>query len=305
MLPIFLYCSHPLDSKKVDLDYENEFLAAIENGFECLLFDFDEFLIDNLDKSLKNIEKQNIVRTVIYRGWMFTPTQYQLLYKALFERNLQLINSKTEYQDCHYLPDSLKFIEKHTPKTVFQKIKNDTDIEELIIKSEMFGDDSVILKDYVKSEKHHWDSACFVDNVRDKKSLRDKIKNLLRLRGEYLNEGIVVRKFIKLKFLTNHSKSQMPLTEEYRLFFLNNKLIGVYDYWEEGEYKSLKPNTELFEEIAKTIKSNFFSMDIAKSEENEFIIIELGDGQVSGLPDLLDRNLFYQSLKEIYLKSIN
>jgi len=38
-------------------------------------------------------------------------------------------------------------------------------------------------------------------------------------------------------------------------------------------------------------------MDIAKVENGGWIIIELGDGQVSGLPDNADMNEFYNKLK--------
>ncbi len=119
---------------------------------------------------------------------------------------------------------------------------------------------------------------------------------MVELRGHQLNEGIVVREFISLNDLTIHSKSGMPLTEEYRLFFFNKKLLGIYDYWEEGEYKFSKPDTTEFEEIAQHVESNFFSMDIARQKNGELIIIELGDGQVAGLPDKTNRNEFYKQL---------
>jgi hypothetical protein len=37
-------------------------------------------------------------------------------------------------------------------------------------------------------------------------------------------------------------------------------------------------------------------MDIARKTSGEFIIIELGDGQVAGLPDKLNREEFYAGL---------
>jgi hypothetical protein len=91
----------------------------------------------------------------------------------------------------------------------------------------------------------------------------------------------------------------MPLSEEYRLFFMNNILIGIYNYWEEGSYNLIKPETNHFEEIAKTIESNYFSMDIAKTMEGKFIIIELGDGQVAGLPKNTNINAYYKKTNEI------
>lgn len=39
-------------------------------------------------------------------------------------------------------------------------------------------------------------------------------------------------------------------------------------------------------------------MDVAKKKNGDWIIMELGDGQVAGLPDNADKDKFYNSLKE-------
>jgi len=39
-------------------------------------------------------------------------------------------------------------------------------------------------------------------------------------------------------------------------------------------------------------------MDIAKTKDGQWIIIELGDGQVAGLPDKVDRDQFYSLIRE-------
>jgi hypothetical protein len=39
-------------------------------------------------------------------------------------------------------------------------------------------------------------------------------------------------------------------------------------------------------------------MDIAKKKDGEWMIMELGDGQVSGLPENADKANFYRALKE-------
>jgi hypothetical protein len=293
-----LFCESPFQANKVDEDFEDQFISAIENGFETLLFNFEDLTsADRFAVATKRIKENEKLVNVIYRGWMLTPKQYLILYNDLLSKNFKLINDVEEYQNCHYLPDSLKFIENRTPKTVFEKFDDDNSIDKLIEKSKIFGQKPVILKDYVKSEKHDWETACFVADASDTDNLKKSITKLIELRDKYLNEGITIREFIELNDLTIHSKSGMPLTEEYRLFFCNKKLVGIYDYWEEGDYKFSKPDTKEFEEIAKQIESNFFSMDIARQKNGELIIIELGDGQVAGLPDKTNRNEFYKQLK--------
>ena len=115
-----------------------------------------------------------------------------------------------------------------------------------------------------------------------------------------MNKGLVFRKFEDLEFLTNHSKSKMPLTKEFRLFFLHGKLIQAFNYWDEGDYGNTKPDLDIFKEVGKRIKSNFFTMDIAKKKNGDWIIMELGDGQVSGLPDNADKTSFYKTLTEFF-----
>lgn len=300
----FLFCENPFEPNNVDEDYSDEFESAKINGFKTLLFNFDDLTNEyDFKNATKRIKHNANLSNVIYRGWMLTPKQYSNLYEDLLSKNYKLINNVIEYQNCHYLPDSLEFIEGKTPKSVFEKFENSQSIEKLIEKTKMFGSKSVILKDYVKSEKHDWETACYVPNASNIENLKNSIENLIKLRGKYLNEGIVVREFIGLKDLTIHSKSGMPLTEEYRLFFFNQKLVEIYDYWEEGKYDLIKPDTKEFEVIAKNIKSNFFSMDIAREKNGNLIIIELGDGQVAGLPDKAERNEFYKKMKIISANS--
>lgn len=293
-----LFCESPFQANKVDEDFEDQYISAKESGFEILLFSFEDLIsTDRFSVATKRIKQNEELVNLIYRGWMLTPKQYSILYNDLLSKNFKLINTVEEYQNCHYLPDSLKFIKNRTPETVFEKFDNENSIDNLIEKSKIFGHKPVILKDYVKSEKHDWETACFVADASNTDKLKKSITKLVELRDKYINEGIVIREFIELNDLTIHSKSGMPLTEEYRLFFFNKNLVGIYDYWEEVEYKLSKPDTTEFEKIAKLIESNFFSMDIARQKNGELIIIELGDGQVAGLPDKTNRNEFYEQLK--------
>jgi hypothetical protein len=293
-----LFCENPFEPNKVDEDYAEEFLNARQNGFGTLLFNFEDLTsTDRFQFATRKIKQNETLQKVIYRGWMLTPKQYLILYTDLLLKNYELINSPEQYQNCHYLPDSLKFIEDRTPKTIFQSLEKNSSLNEIIENAKIFGQKPVIIKDYVKSEKHDWETACFVPDASNVEKLKQIIQNFITLRGKHLNEGIVIREFIALNDLTTHSKSGMPLTEEYRLFFCNKKLIDIYDYWEEGEYKYERPGTAEFEKIAEQTDSNFFSMDIARQKNEELIIIELGDGQVAGLPDKTDRNEFYNKLR--------
>lgn len=290
---VIIFCDNVLDSQIVDEDYQEEMNVAKQNGFEILVISFEELTSGNLKKSLKNIPKQSINKQAIYRGWMLTVEQYSLFYKALLNKNIQLINTVLEYQHCHYLPSSHHKIKEDTPKSNWTTNLSE---EEIIRLSDDFGDESIIVKDFVKSEKHNWEDACFITNASNKEHVQKVVLKFIELRGVFLNEGIVFRKFEELQFLTNHSKSGMPLTKEYRLFFLNKKLLAVFNYWDEGVYEEIAIDLNKFIKIAQTIESNFFTIDIAQKINGEWIIMELGDGQVSGLPNNADKEEFYKKI---------
>jgi hypothetical protein len=297
-----LFCNDPFEPKSVDPDYSDEFTAASNNGYSTHLVSF-EMLTREADPiaATRRIKASDTLQEIFYRGWMLTPKQYTLLYDALLQKNYRLLNSPIEYQNCHYLPDSYQFIEGLTPKTVWLKLPGQqVDYDKVFKIIEPFENAPLIIKDFVKSQKHYWDTACFIPSAADKEKVRSVISTFLDLQNTDLNEGLVIREFVELLDLTIHSKSGMPLKQEYRLFFFKGKLLGCYDYWEEGEYASSEqPPMNLFTSIAKKVDSHFFSMDIAKGKYGEWIIIELGDGQVAGLPDKVSRHEFYQSLKAL------
>jgi len=294
-----LFCNNPFDTKTVDPDFDDEFTAAKANGFNTHLFSF-EILSKEKDgtNAVRKIKASATLQTIIYRGWMLKPADYGILYDALLLKNYQLVNTAVEYQNCHYLPDSYPFIKAYTPKTVWIKMQDGKlNMSTVWDTLKTFGNAPLIVKDYVKSQKHYWDTACYIPNASDTEKAASVINRFLQLQGEDLNEGIVLREFIDLDDLTVHSKSGMPLKQEYRLFYVHGNLIGCYNYWEEGDYTSTeKPPIDFFTQIAQNIESNFFSLDIAKTKSGEWIIIETGDGQVAGIPDSADKHQFYALL---------
>lgn len=293
-----VFCLEPFETNKVDFVYKSEAEEAKNNGFEVELIDYESLVRDeNAARATKFIKPFGKIEKAIYRGWMLKPNIYEKLYNTLLEKKLQLINSPTEYKNCHYLSECYKFIEKYTPKTVFVNFDKEFNIEKVFKAIAVFEDKSIILKDFVKSLKHEWFEACFIPNASDKVKVKEIVENFLKLQGEDLNEGLAFREFVQFSSLTNHSKSGMPLTKEFRLFFLNQKEIFSSVYWEEGDYYELDFPRGFFAEIAKRVSSNFFTMDIAQKENGEFLIVELGDAQVSGLPERADVGKFYKTLK--------
>ena len=122
------------------------------------------------------------------------------------------------------------------------------------------------------------------------------MRRFIELQGPDLAEGLVFREYVELEPLGAHGRSGMPLTKEYRIFYLDGEPLSCSPYWEEGDYAGTLPPVEEFAEIARSVRSRFFTMDVARRRSGEWIIIELGDGQVAGLPERADVGAFYTSL---------
>ena len=294
-----IFCDSVIDHKLPEPEYATEQKAAKAAGFTTSVFSYEELVEGNIQQALKFIIPPLSVETAIYRGWMLTPGQYESLYNGLLQKNLQLINNPAEFKHCHYFPESYPKIKALTPQsnwTINDELYDFAVIESL---TNAFGSSPIIVKDYVKSEKHHWAQACFIPDAADKTQVKKVVDRFIELRGNSLNAGLVFRRFEELEFLTEHSKSGMPLTKEWRLFFVHQKLIAWFNYWDEGKYGEVTPELAPFLETAKTIENNFFTMDIAQKKNGDWIIMELGDGQTAGLPDNASRGEFYEELGKV------
>ena len=296
-----LFCDSGFSPREVDYMYAEEYQAARKQSIVCELLSFEALRKGDTDAALKRIKASEALEPAIYRGWMLRPQVYQVLYDALLAKKIQLINSPEEYRFAHYLPENYELLQKYTPQSTYRKLEGTFRVEDFATELDAFGDHPIVIKDYVKSQKHYWAEACFIPNAADRENVEAVIRRFLELQGPDFNEGLVFRAFVELEQLTEHSQSGMPLTKEFRVFVKNGAVIATYKYWDEGDYQQVEPVLDTFEPLLPKIKSNFFTMDIAKKKDGEWIIVELGDGQVAGLPENADKATFYKQLKQIVL----
>lgn len=291
-----VFCNNFLAPNRPDEDFEAEYEAALRAGHEVYLISLESLREGNPARSLRSVPVQGGDAPAMYRGWMLQGEEYAALYQGLQQRSLQLINTPDEYLNCHYFPNSYPIVEAHTPQSTWLEVAGEANFGEIAEKLKVFGDQPLILKDYVKSEKHYWAQACFIPSAANQADVKRVTSAFLALRGQYLNKGLVYRAFVELEPLAMHPGSGMPLSKEFRLFYLNSKLLVCAPYWNEGTYDAELPDLDAFNAVAARVDSNFFTMDVAKQKNGEWLIMELGDGQVSGLPEHLSPDAFYESL---------
>ena len=302
-----IFCGDPLDPRVVDPVYAGEMAVARKLGIACSHINFEALVYERDGRgAVRRVENGKREEVGVYRGWMLRHELYALLYEALIERGIRLINSPADYRHCHHLPESYAAIEGYTPRTVWVPWQSGVSLtgsglDEVMRRLETFGDRPLILKDYVKSQKHRWAEACYIPSATDRAAVARVTNRFLELQGEDLNEGLVFREYLEFEPLTVHSKSGMPLTKEYRLFYLDGEPILKVPYWEQGEYEADTLPMEIFNRVASRIESRLFTMDIAQmktkeGEEHTYQIVELGDAQVAGLPERADPVTFYRAL---------
>lgn len=296
-----IFCSDPLLIGKPDLAYESEVKAAESMGFEYDLIGY-EVLVDenNPLKAVRRVTEKSGSEVGIYRGWMLKPENYKQLFEALSSKGTNLINTPSSYKHCHYFPESYSIIEPYTPKSVWIKAEGNVSMDQIMDILTPFGSRSLVVKDFVKSRKHEWEEACYIPSASDKVAVERVVSRFLQLQSNNLNEGLVFREFIEFEPLTTHSKSGMLLTKEFRFFFLDGEPIYSVEYWEEGNYQGDIPPIDKFRQVAKNVQSRFFTMDVAKCVNGDWMIVELGDGQVAGLPENADVQAFYKAVLDSF-----
>lgn len=283
----FLFCNHPLYQRKVDEDYEEEYRAA-GLDYACALFSYEDMQTGKL-----SLYGEKISGLTVYRGWMMPPEMYKGFYEALEQRGIFLINTPEEYNRYHLLPGWYEDFENETAKSVWSSTNK---IEDAMALTKGM-DGSFIVKDYVKSRKHEWYDACFIKDIQDTENASKIIGNFIDRQADSFVGGVVLRHFEILRQIGFHENSGMPLSEEYRVFVYAGQILAIDDYWKDkNEVNLTKDEYSWVESIARRIKSNFATVDLARKEDGSLMIMELGDGQVSGLQQL-KADAFYRTFK--------
>lgn len=186
--------------------------------------------------------------TVIYRGWMLTLEEYAKLEKRLSEFNVKMLTSSEQYKAAHYLPEWVDKLEGLTPKS--HSFKNVKAAREYVIhhdKQEFF------VKDFVKSLKTETKSF-----IHDIEQLDTWISEVEFFKG-YIEGGICLREVEQFKEET-----------ELRFFVVNGVIFN----------NGMKiPRIVL--DVVDRIDLPFYSVDVVKNQDDEWRVVEIGDGQVS------------------------
>ncbi len=286
--PMVVFPSHPAYPRKIEPDFEAEREAARRAGFETGLVSHEAALA---------LDREGVVgalatghgEPVIYRGWMMPDTSWRVVFEALEASGYTPLVSPEAYAEAHYLPRAYEHLRSFTARTTWT---TGFDRDEAWRAASNLGQVDRILKDHVKSAKHRWKDACFLPADITRSRFEEVLDNFVDARGSLIEKGFVFREFLPLAS-SSTSMLGAPVHEEIRMFFWRAKPLPI------ASIDRIEPVwRERFTEVARRFASPFVTLDAARTVNDEWALIESGDGGVSGIPPALSDDEFYSALAE-------
>lgn len=226
--------------------------------------------------------------------------RYSVLpYHAELEKDLnfygsKLINTTAEHSYVADLRTWYRDLQDFTPKTWFSLAEFKQRLEP----------GSFVLKGQTNSKKQLWSTHMFAEN----QLYVDSVYKNLTHDGVISSQEIYIRRFEPLRTFGYGIRS-LPITEEYRFFVLDGKIMGSGFYWsqhpEVAEEYNLTPDVvpqDWLQKVINIVDPNvrFFVVDVGRKIDNTWTVIELNDGCMSGLSMVDPEQLYYNLAK--YLK---
>jgi hypothetical protein len=273
-----LFCSDPLNPRRVDEHFAAEARAVRERGGVVALVDHDALLRGDVDDAVARVPRD--LGPAWYRGWMIPSADYAALAQALELLGAGLVVSPEKYRAAHELPGWYPLFDEVTPASVWNTCAPGVvpDADELAALAGGLAPGPGIVKDYVKSRKHEWDEACFIPELSDAAGLARIVRRFVELQGEFLVGGIVLREFEA--FVASRSE-----TAEVRVWWLDGRarLVTPHpDSASSGE-AVLTPELGHIEAAVRSLGARLITTDVALRADGEWRVVEVGDGQVSDL----------------------
>jgi len=209
---------------------------------------------------------------------------YRELEKDLLAQGSRLVNSLREHNyiaSFDYYYDVVDF----TPKSWFR------------LQDVPKSGGPYILKGRTNSRKFDWNTMMF---AKDWDACSAVYSRLMRdpLIG---TQGIVIREYADLKKL-EIGLNDLPFSNEWRLFYYGKERLTYGFYWTiSEEIGTMTPEGLAFADQCAEIVSqsaSFFVLDIAEKTDGSWTLIEVNDGQMSGLSACPPLEL-YESLRRL------
>ena len=231
---------------------------------------------DGADNALDLLPNQDNAVGMI-AGFIPSRERYEELYNAALKKGVRILNNPVQSTLAMEFDQFYPYIKDITPESVV--IENIGDLD----KAKKLGY-PLFTKGAIKSLKEDGWKACVVDNDID---LEDRF--IYFMKREFARNKMIARKVVNLRH-TKFTAQGFPIGREYRTVWLNEQLVGYGYYWQHSDCKLalLISNEEIAmltkaKEAVKRLNVPFLVVDVGQKEDFEWIVIETGDPQFSGM----------------------
>ncbi|WP_326696358.1 ATP-grasp domain-containing protein [Streptomyces sp. NBC_01754] len=284
----FLFCSDPLRPGRPDPAFAPEAAAVRANGSRVALLDHDALLAGDTERALGRVGGGP--EAYWYRGWMVPPDRYEALEGSLALRGHSLLTDTHAYRTAHELPGWYATFEGLTPKSVWCDLPSGAappSSAALARLAAPLGPGPGVVKDFVKSRKHEWHEACFVPELTDTPRLSAVVARFVELQEDFLAGGVVLRAY-----------EPFVAGGEARVWWVDGRPVRVTAHPDTpGQVPS--PPLDAIGEAVRRLACRWVTTDLALREDGAWRVVEVGDGQVSGLPAGDDGGALFAALPSV------
>lgn len=200
------------------------------------------------------------------------------VYAAAYAKRVILVNTPDEFQTAMEFDRFYPRLTGLTPESATV-----SDLRELESVAQHLGF-PLFVRGMIKSNKDRGPGAVFARNHQE---LRQIATALLERPARSAGK-VALRRFVKFRVVATDPQG-FQLGREYRVFVLREHALAYGFYWD--EYKDSNPLSSqeraemigLAEEAARRVGTPYVSVDVGQLEDGSWIVIEVGDGQFSGL----------------------
>ncbi len=237
--------------------------------------DFSE--CETAEGALWHVPEQEEEATAIWLGFIPSPERYEAIYHAALHRRVRIVNDPKEHLRALEFDMAYSLLKDITPSS--EVLVEGSEPDQWKEAGRRLGF-PVFVRGAARSRKQAGWKACVADNEDELQTLVEGMFALpYRARGR-----VIVRHLVPLRY-NRLSDEGFRLGREYRVFLLDERVVGYGYYWEGwDELRDLNAQEEtamlsLATEAARRVRSPFLAVDVGQVKNGSWTIIEVGDAQ--------------------------
>jgi len=256
------------DSLDLFLLEETVWIAFAETGLPSYDFPFDRFFACR-----RPWRRPDAISAI---GRFGVTTNYDRLYAELQTRGVRLIHSPEQYKLASELTEWYPRIQEYTPRSAWFSEPPSPDVV-----GELFGW-PVFVKGSRQTSRH----KAHLSIIHSPEEF-ERVAELYRHNPILHWQSFVCREYIRLRPVDGDTGDKIPPSFEFRTFWFRGECVGAGPYWAGvSSYKWTREEEQealtVAHEVARRVGAPFLVVDVAQTEDGNWIAIECNDGQESG-----------------------